>query len=101
MTLTIENIENWGSKWIVFPNSVYGSAANFAAQYGYSKLFDAFDYVDKNSNIWDIYNLKVRADLCKKLPELRGVFSLKLFTKREKYGKINKINKKEIQDAAR
>ena len=56
VTLTIENIENWGSKWIVFPNSVYGSAANFAAQYGYSKLFDAFDYTDKNSNIWDIYN---------------------------------------------
>ena len=56
VTLTIDNIENWGSKWIVFPNAVYGSAANYAAQYGYSNLFEKFDYTDTDSNVWDIYN---------------------------------------------
>ena len=55
VALTIENIENWGSKWIVFPNSVYGSAANYAAQYGYSKLFYKFDYTDPSGSAWDIY----------------------------------------------
>jgi predicted secreted acid phosphatase len=56
VTLSIENIDKWGSKWIVFPNSVYGSSANFAAQYGYSNLFEIFDYTNTNSNAWDIYN---------------------------------------------
>ena len=56
VALTIDNIENWGSKWIVFPNSVYGSAANYAAKYGYSDLFKKFDYTDPNSSAWDIYN---------------------------------------------
>jgi hypothetical protein len=55
VALTIDNIENWGSKWIVFPNAVYGSAANYAAQYGYAALFDAFDYTDKDSSAWDMY----------------------------------------------
>ena len=55
VALTVENIENWGSKWIVFPNSVYGSSANYAAQYGYSKLFEMFDYLNKNSSAWGIY----------------------------------------------
>ena len=56
VALTIDNIENWGSKWIVFPNAVYGSAANYAAQYGYSNLFEAFDYTDADSSAWDIYD---------------------------------------------
>jgi predicted secreted acid phosphatase len=56
VTLTIENIENWGSKWIVFPNAVYGSSANYAAQYGYAELFGEFDYTDKENGIWDIYD---------------------------------------------
>ena len=56
VALTIENIENWGLKWIVFPNSVYGSAANYAAQYGYSNLFEYFDYTDTDSGAWDIYD---------------------------------------------
>ena len=56
VTLTLENIENWGSKWIVFPNSVYGSAANYASQYGFSNLFEEFDYTNKDSSIWDIYS---------------------------------------------
>lgn len=56
VALTIDNIENWGSKWIVFPNSVYGSSANFAAQYGYSALFERFDYTESKSSIWEIYD---------------------------------------------
>lgn len=56
VTLAIENLENWGSKWIVFPNAVYGSSANYAAQYGYSNLFDKFDYTNKDSDIWNIYD---------------------------------------------
>lgn len=53
--LTIDNIDKWGSEWIVFPNSVYGSAANFAAAYGYSDLFEFFDYIFGNDDAWDIY----------------------------------------------
>ena len=49
-------IELWGTKWIVFPNAVYGSAANYAAQYGYPALFDKFDYTDPNSSVWDMYD---------------------------------------------
>jgi predicted secreted acid phosphatase len=54
--LAIENIENWGSRWIVFPNAVYGSSANYAAQYGYKSLFETFDYTNPNSSIWDLYD---------------------------------------------
>lgn len=53
--LSIENIDKWGSEWIVFPNSVYGSAANFAAQYGFSELFEKFDYTNSENVILDIY----------------------------------------------
>ena len=56
VALTIDNIELWGTKWIVFPNAVYGSAANYAAQYGYPALFDKFDYTDPNSSVWDMYD---------------------------------------------
>jgi predicted secreted acid phosphatase len=56
VALTIDHIENWGSKWIVFPNSVYGSAANYAAQYGYPELFEKFDYTDADSSAWDMYD---------------------------------------------
>lgn len=56
VALTIDNMEHWGSKWIVFPNAVYGSSANYAAQYGYSDLFGKFDYTDPNSNAWGIYD---------------------------------------------
>ena len=37
------------------PNAVYGSAANFAAQYGYSELFAYFDYTDEGSEAWELY----------------------------------------------
>jgi predicted secreted acid phosphatase len=56
VALTIENIENWGAKWIVFPNAVYGSSANYAAKYGYSELFDKFDYKNEDDSIWDLYD---------------------------------------------
>ena len=56
VALTIENMEKWGTQWIVFPNAVYGSSANYAAQYGYSELFDYFDYKDTNSEAWKLYD---------------------------------------------
>ena len=56
VALTIENIDKWGGQWIVFPNAVYGSAANYAAQYGYSELFNYFDYTDDDSEAWNLYN---------------------------------------------
>ena len=54
--LSLENMENWGSKWIIFPNAVYGSAANYAAQYGYANLFEQFDYTNKDNDNWDMYD---------------------------------------------
>ena len=56
VALTIENIENWGSRLIVFPNAVYGSAANFASLYGYKALFELFDYTNKDGGAWDLYD---------------------------------------------
>ena len=56
VALSIENIENWGSKWIIFPNAVYGSSANYDANYGYSALFENFDYTKKDNNIWELYD---------------------------------------------
>ena len=55
VALTIENIDKWGAQWIVFPNAVYGSSANFAAQYGYRELFDYFDYTVEDSEAWNLY----------------------------------------------
>ena len=55
VALTIENMDKWGAQWIVFPNAVYGSSANYAAQYGFSELFDYFDYTDESSEAWKLY----------------------------------------------
>ena len=55
VALTIENIEKWGAQWIVFPNAIYGSSANYAAQYGYQDLFAYFDYTDADSGAWELY----------------------------------------------
>jgi predicted secreted acid phosphatase len=55
VALTIENMEKWGVQWIVFPNAVYGSAANYAMQYGFTALFDYFDYTRNNSDAWELY----------------------------------------------
>lgn len=54
--LTIENMDKWGTKWIVFPNSVYGSSINFASAYGYTELFNTFDYTVSDNEIWNIYD---------------------------------------------
>ena len=56
VALTIENMDKWGAQWIVFPNTVYGSSANYAAAYGYQELFEYFDYTDANSGAWDLYD---------------------------------------------
>jgi predicted secreted acid phosphatase len=55
VALTIENMEKWGTQWIVFPNAIYGSSVNYATQYGFSELFDYFDYTDENSEAWKLY----------------------------------------------
>ena len=53
--LTIDNMDKWGAEWIVFPNSVYGSAANFAGAYGYAALFEQFDYTNADTTAWEMY----------------------------------------------
>lgn len=55
VALTMENMDKWGAQWIVFPNAVYGSSANFAAQYGYTELFGYFDYTDGDAQAWNLY----------------------------------------------
>ena len=54
--LTIDHMAKWGAEWIVFPNSVYGSSANFAGQYGYAALFEQFDYTNPDTGMWNMYN---------------------------------------------
>ena len=56
VALTMENIDKWGAQWIVFPNAVYGSSANFAAQYGFTELFDYFDYTAAEAEAWNLYD---------------------------------------------
>jgi predicted secreted acid phosphatase len=56
VALTIEHMDKWGTQWIVFPNAVYGSSANYASQYGFSELFDYFDYTNENSEAWKLYD---------------------------------------------
>ena len=55
VALTIENMDKWGAQWIVFPNAVYGSSANYASQYGFAELFEYFDYTDENREAWKLY----------------------------------------------
>ena len=40
---------------IQFPNAIYGSSANYAAQYGFNELFHYFDYTDNDSDAWKLY----------------------------------------------
>ena len=56
VALTIENMDKWGAQWIVFPNAVYGSSANYAMQYGFPELFAYFDYTDESSQAWKLYD---------------------------------------------
>jgi predicted secreted acid phosphatase len=55
VALTIDNMDKWGVQWIVFPNAVYGSSANYAAQYGFPELFDYFNYTVEDSSAWKLY----------------------------------------------
>ena len=55
VALTIENVDKWGAQWIVFPNAVYGSSANYAAQDGFPALFEHFDYTVENNDAWTLY----------------------------------------------
>lgn len=53
--LTIDHMERWGTDWIVFPNAVYGSSMNYAAQYGMKELYHTFDYTNTNTDVWNMY----------------------------------------------
>lgn len=53
--LSIEHMDQWGAEWIVFPNAVYGSAMNYALQYGLKELYTVFDYTDNETDIWNMY----------------------------------------------
>ena len=55
VALTIEHMDKWGAQWIVFPNAVYGSAANYASQYGFEELFEYFDYTVEENEAWKLY----------------------------------------------
>lgn len=54
----IENNEKWGTKWIVFPNAVYGSSMNYAMKYGINDLFKKMDYTNAESDVWSRYYAK-------------------------------------------
>jgi predicted secreted acid phosphatase len=53
--LTVENMEKWGCEWIVLPNAVYGSAMNYAMQFGFPELFDYYDYTKQDNPAWALY----------------------------------------------
>ena len=36
----------WGTKWIVMPNAMYGNSINYATAYGMNKLFKHYAYTD-------------------------------------------------------
>ena len=36
----------WGTKWIVMPNAMYGNSINYATSYGMNKLFKHYAYTD-------------------------------------------------------
>ncbi len=37
---------DWGVKWIVMPNAMYGNSINYATSYGMNKLFKHYAYTD-------------------------------------------------------
>ena len=52
----IENMEKWGTEWIVLPNAVYGSSITYATGYGITDLFRYFDYTNEATDAWDLYS---------------------------------------------
>ena len=52
----IENMEKWGTEWIVLPNAVYGSSITYATGYGIPDLFRYFDYTNEATDAWDLYS---------------------------------------------
>ena len=53
--LAIDNMDKWGTEWIVLPNAVYGSSVNYASSYGIPALFNFFDYTGSSTAAWNIY----------------------------------------------
>lgn len=52
---TMEYQQEWGSRWIVFPNAVYGSSMNYAMKEGIPQLFKNFDYTNLDTASWQLY----------------------------------------------
>lgn len=52
---TMEYQQEWGNRWIVFPNAVYGSSMNYAMKEGMPQLFKQFDYTNPNTTSWQLY----------------------------------------------
>ena len=53
--LAMENMEKWGTEWIVLPNAVYGSSINYATSYGIPELFRYYDYTNASTDAWELY----------------------------------------------
>ena len=43
---TDDYAEEWGTRWIVMPNAMYGNSINYANSYGMNKLFKHYAYTD-------------------------------------------------------
>ena len=51
----IDNMDKWGTEWIILPNAIYGSSINAAGAYGYLKLLETFDYTNSATAAWNLY----------------------------------------------
>ena len=51
----IDNMDKWGTEWIILPNAIYGSSINAGSAYGYLKLLETFDYTNSATTAWNLY----------------------------------------------
>lgn len=49
----LEYADNWGTKWILMPNAVYGDSLNYAVKYDLKNLFDYYGYAYNGTNLLD------------------------------------------------
>lgn len=46
----MDNMDKWGTQWIVLPNAIYGSSITYAKNYGMTDLFRYFSYLNPDAN---------------------------------------------------
>lgn len=51
--ITLEYADNWGTKWFLMPNAVYGDSLNYAVKYDLKNLFDYYGYTYSGTNLLD------------------------------------------------